>query len=344
MVLAIVVAITFFSALASANHSFAQPPLCNGQEATIVGSEKGEKIRGTSGNDVIVGLGGNDRIYGRGGNDIICGGEGNDKIHGNSGNDVLIGGLGADKIYGGHGVDTCDVMGDDRRAKQCEIQYEKKVVDDSSAGEMQEQLKELQNKLDELTKQFTELFGLWENIEDIPEDLKDGDDDTLQQLECTHGQLVQMNNEGWECIDAPSSSSESNPPAPAGSNPIFFHFSNIEGGITEWVGVSSKVNSLADSDKPALVMPASGKISNLFAQTGKSGDMPNPGQGQSYTLTIIKNDSEETALTCSISDLETSCSNIDSEISINSGDTIVLRVDASSGANSAIIRSSIQFS
>ena len=187
MVLAIVVAITFFSALASANQSFAQPPLCNGLEATIVGSENNDKLRGTSGNDVIVGLGGNDRIYGRGGNDTICGGEGNDKIHGNSGNDILIGGFGLDKIYGGYGVDTCDIMGDDKKAKQCEIQYEEKIKDASDNGEMQEKVKELQNKLDELTKQFTELFGLWSNIEDIPEDLADGDDDTLQKLECTTG-------------------------------------------------------------------------------------------------------------------------------------------------------------
>src|SRR5688572_22564181 len=65
---------------------------CGGQYATIVGSQEGDWLTGTSGNDVIVGLGGNDTIVGSRGNDIICG---------NDGHDIIYGGLGNDTIYGG---------------------------------------------------------------------------------------------------------------------------------------------------------------------------------------------------------------------------------------------------
>lgn len=340
MVIGIVIAVTFFSISISIDQSFAETPTCDGHEATRVGTEENDKIVGTHGDDVIVGLGGNDKIYGRGGNDIICGGEGNDKIYGNSGNDILIGSAGSDKIFGGHGVDICDVMGDDMKARQCEIQYEEKTDDSPDNNDTQEQVNELQKKIDELTKQIKELFGIWSEIDEIPEDLMDGDNDTLQTLDCSEGQLIKMNGEGWECIDSSSESSE----VKTVSYPIFFHFSTIEGGITEWVGTSTKVTSESDSDRPALVMPTSGKISKLMAITGKSGDMPNPGEGQSFTLTIIKNDSEVTELTCIMVGQESECSDIDSEIKVIEGDSIVLKVEASPGANSAVISSSILYS
>lgn len=46
-------------------------PKCYGKVATIVGTERDDKIVGTAGADVIVGRGGMDRIYGGGGNDVI---------------------------------------------------------------------------------------------------------------------------------------------------------------------------------------------------------------------------------------------------------------------------------
>lgn len=337
MVLGIIVAVTFLSILISANQSFAQSHTCDGHDATIVGTEEKDRLMGTRGNDVIVGLGGDDKIFGMGGDDIICGGDGDDKIYGNRGNDILIGASGADKISGGWGVDTCDVMGDDKRAKQCEIQYQEKNDDTGNSDDTQNQLEELQKKIDELTKQVTELFGFWSEMDQIPEDFVDGDDDTLQTLDCTEGQLVKKNGEGWECTNSDSSAPITN------SNPIFFHFSTIEGGITEWVGVSTKVTSESDSDRPALVIPSPGKITNLMVLTGKSGDMPNPGEGRSFTMTVIKNDSEETVLTCSIQNQESECSDTKSEVKVDAGDTIVLRVEASPGANSAVIRSSIVY-
>ena len=55
---------------------------CEGETATIVGTNGNNDIVGTSGNDVIAGLGGNDRIRALGGNDIVSGGAGNDDLDG----------------------------------------------------------------------------------------------------------------------------------------------------------------------------------------------------------------------------------------------------------------------
>jgi Ca2+-binding RTX toxin-like protein len=80
--------------------------LCRGLLATMVGTNVGEFIEGTSGDDVIVALGGNDRVWGMGGNDIICGGPGNDKLYGGTGNDDLEGGDGKDRLFGQRGDDA----------------------------------------------------------------------------------------------------------------------------------------------------------------------------------------------------------------------------------------------
>jgi Ca2+-binding RTX toxin-like protein len=73
----------------------AEEPTCQGQPATIVGTEWSDRLYGTPGDDVVW-LGGNthpafDEFHGRGGNDLICqggagaafldGGPGDDEIH-----------------------------------------------------------------------------------------------------------------------------------------------------------------------------------------------------------------------------------------------------------------------
>ena len=70
----------------------AKKPRCHGRKATIVGTAKDDRLRGTKRRDVIVGHGGDDRIDGLGKRDIICG---------NSGDDDLIGGDGSDTVDGG---------------------------------------------------------------------------------------------------------------------------------------------------------------------------------------------------------------------------------------------------
>jgi Ca2+-binding RTX toxin-like protein len=96
---------------------------CFGRRATIVGTNGNDRIRGTSGSDVILGRGGDDLIRSQGGKDLICGGSGNDainaatgkdKVNGGSGddaldgwssNDVVLGGAGVDLMFGGKGND-----------------------------------------------------------------------------------------------------------------------------------------------------------------------------------------------------------------------------------------------
>lgn len=79
--------------------------ICAGVAATIVGTNRGEGIDGTSGNDVIAAGDGGDVISGGGGKDLICGGAGDDVIRGGGGNDRLIGDSGSDAIFGNAGKD-----------------------------------------------------------------------------------------------------------------------------------------------------------------------------------------------------------------------------------------------
>ncbi|WP_148288569.1 ExeM/NucH family extracellular endonuclease [Ilumatobacter nonamiensis] len=82
--------------------------LCNGQVATILGTDGRDHLLGTRGDDVIVALGGNDRILGLGGNDVICGADGRDVIITGSGDDTVFGGAGNDLIVTGSGDDAID--------------------------------------------------------------------------------------------------------------------------------------------------------------------------------------------------------------------------------------------
>lgn len=61
---------------------------CQGEMATIVGTDAAENIDGTAGRDVIVGGLGGDVIFAAGGGDLICGGDGDDLIFGGGGNDT----------------------------------------------------------------------------------------------------------------------------------------------------------------------------------------------------------------------------------------------------------------
>lgn len=93
--------------------------LCDGQVASIVGTDDADTLSGTPKRDVIAGYGGGDLIKGNGGNDLICagngfdtvlGGDGNDEMRGQNGNDLLLGGPDADKYYGGPGDNTASFV------------------------------------------------------------------------------------------------------------------------------------------------------------------------------------------------------------------------------------------
>lgn len=84
----------------------AEPVLCFGRPATIVGGAGNNFIRGSDGRDVIVAGAGNDRVAGMRGNDRICGGPGRDILRGSAGIDRIAGGAGRDAIAGGTGTDV----------------------------------------------------------------------------------------------------------------------------------------------------------------------------------------------------------------------------------------------
>ena len=80
-------------------------PSCEGQPATIIGTEGADSIDGTAGDDVIVGLVGDDVLRGLGGDDLICGGPGEDIVHGGAGSDGVVGEGGNDVLRCGPGHD-----------------------------------------------------------------------------------------------------------------------------------------------------------------------------------------------------------------------------------------------
>ena len=82
----------------------------------IIGSSRGQIISGGFGDDTIYGAHEytsshkGDRIKGDTGNDLLVGGNGRDTLYGGSGNDTLIAGEGADRYYGGSGADVFDFI------------------------------------------------------------------------------------------------------------------------------------------------------------------------------------------------------------------------------------------
>ncbi len=107
--------------------------VCQGSNATIVGTPGDDRLVGTRRNDVIDGQGGNDSITGKGGNDKLCGGPGNDTLLGGTGNDKISGGSGADIVKGGGGKDTCKLSPDDK-ASGCEVRKRDDSVDGGGGG------------------------------------------------------------------------------------------------------------------------------------------------------------------------------------------------------------------
>lgn len=73
-----------------------------------VGSQSGDVIGGTNGNNTLYGLAGDDAILGLAGNDAEHGGAGKDQLYGGAGADRLDGGAGKDTLYGGGGKDVFD--------------------------------------------------------------------------------------------------------------------------------------------------------------------------------------------------------------------------------------------
>ncbi|MDW3176932.1 MAG: calcium-binding protein [Acidimicrobiia bacterium] len=80
--------------------------LCNGMQATAIGSGAANSFVGTPRRDVIISFAGPDTIHGFGGADVICSGSGNDRVFGNAGADWIDAGSGDDWVGAGWGNDS----------------------------------------------------------------------------------------------------------------------------------------------------------------------------------------------------------------------------------------------
>lgn len=107
IVLAVTVALLAIPSVGS-SRAVAAKPRCDGQKATMVGSDKSQTMFGTKGDDVIVARGGVDRIFAGAGDDVICAGPGNDIVDGGAGRDRIFGEAGNDEIKGARGKDLLD--------------------------------------------------------------------------------------------------------------------------------------------------------------------------------------------------------------------------------------------
>lgn len=224
-------------------------------------------------------------------------------------------------------------------------------------NELQKQIIDLQNQIKNIIRGII----IWEDIEGIPEDIADGDndilgklsceinqfpvftgdtwncentipnEDTLSKLNCDTNEIAKWNGKEWQCtIDVAFSAS-----------PIFFHHFRVNGGEVAWGGITE--TSAVDLDKISIVFPTSGFLSNLYAKLGDSGDLTSPRNGEQYTMTIIKNKIEETELKCNITELENFCSSEKIKIPINAGDEILIKASSSMNAPFAVIKTSVFF-
>jgi len=355
MVLSILILLVIFT-----TESFADTPKCNGRDATRIGTNDNDIIRGSYGDDVIVSLGGNDIVYGMSGNDVICGGDGNDRLYGNSGNDILIGQEGFDSVNGGKGLDICDSFTDhhssshhsDDEDDDCETQYQETPVNN---------YEDLQKQIDYLQSQIKDIINdiiYWDEIQKIPVDIADGDDDTLGEitcdtdsgilvfdgsswscennnfeLECTDEQILKFDGTNWGCADLPTQEKDTV------EIPIFFYSSTISGGQKQWLGTSAKTSIEKAADSVAIVMAKPWIVSNLYVKTAESADSPFPGDGEIYTITVLKNE-QTPLLSCIIKNQETFCSD-EKTAMIDKGETLVVKIESTFGALTTILRSSI---
>lgn len=78
---------------------------CGGKLATVIGTSRKDRLKGSPRADVIAGLAGDDVIKALGGNDLVCAGRGRDTVRGGRGRDQLLGEGGADRLFGGPDLD-----------------------------------------------------------------------------------------------------------------------------------------------------------------------------------------------------------------------------------------------
>lgn len=78
---------------------------CDGEQVTVVGTNEGDELKGTPGEDVIWAGGGDDVVRALKGDDVVCGKAGDDELWAHRGDDELHGGAGADELRAKAGDD-----------------------------------------------------------------------------------------------------------------------------------------------------------------------------------------------------------------------------------------------
>lgn len=76
-----------------------------GGVAPLIGTSRGDVLRGGLEDDNLAGLRGDDRLFGGAGNDRLVGHDGDDALFGGDGDDTLVDGPGDDRLLGGAGAD-----------------------------------------------------------------------------------------------------------------------------------------------------------------------------------------------------------------------------------------------
>jgi Ca2+-binding RTX toxin-like protein len=95
----------------------------------FVGTDRPDRITGTSLGEIVYGWAGADRIDGRAGDDRLYAGAEDDIVHGGPGTDVIDPGLGRDHVYGGAGNDTLKTRGGERDWVSCGSGFDVAYVD-----------------------------------------------------------------------------------------------------------------------------------------------------------------------------------------------------------------------
>lgn len=246
-------------------------------------------------------------------------------------------------VHGDNDKDKKDKKGgeDSNKYKDWKKENDRHDDDDDNDLDKHHSIQDLQKQIMDLQNQIRDIvLGIiyWNDIQEIPEDIADGDADTLSELDCVDGEIPKKQGEEWKCSVDQNDAADVN----KASSAIFFHFGFVGKGQIEWVGTSTQTYDSGKIDEASLVMPTSGTLSNLFAKTGTLANAQSPGIGESYKLTLLVNGLETTpSLSCIIADAEETCSDKSNEIFVNEGDALVLKIEASQKAPFAYISSSV---
>src|SRR5262249_10048043 len=93
----------------------------------------------------------------------------------------------------------------------------------------------------------------------------------------------------------------------------------LSGGVDQFIGAFNTGKSRDQADVQ-LPIPTDGTISNVYVTLSGA-----PGTGRSWTF-VVRNGANDTALTCTIQDLATSCSDLTNAAAFAAGDMFAIRV------------------